>query len=413
MVFVAAFFVMSNYAVAQNATTDLTNCYGSCTSNDFTITEVFLTTDAAGTDRVEADDCLEGGTIPVYLNFTFRNNTNSDRTGIFLSANVNGTPYKICFPGLLPKKQSTTYTYSTSIDWVCGTNLVLENTFVGWGSAGEQVCSNSCSQATPSKCRMLGDVIVNTPLIPDFSYVPECVTGGQFERVCFTNETTGGYQNYSYVWNFGDGTTSTLENPCHTYTSEGTFTVSLTVTDIRYELDADGNETTTEISRTVRTETKQVEVKSCCQFSVTCPSTNTDLGTFSCSNFSSIPALPTTVAAAKAAPYNIVIGDNPCEVIKVSSSDSETPSTCSSEDQNITRTVTIWDDLNENDIKDAGEPSQACTFTYTVVADKTPPVISVTGHTATLGCNPTASEITAAFGTATASDGCSGTASVT
>jgi PKD repeat protein len=33
----------------------------------------------------------------------------------------------------------------------------------------------------------------------------------------------------SWLWNFGDGQTSTLRNPLHTYTQNGTFTVSLTV----------------------------------------------------------------------------------------------------------------------------------------------------------------------------------------
>lgn len=35
----------------------------------------------------------------------------------------------------------------------------------------------------------------------------------------------------SYLWNFGDGTTSTAANPSHTFTSTGTFNVSLSVTD--------------------------------------------------------------------------------------------------------------------------------------------------------------------------------------
>jgi len=35
----------------------------------------------------------------------------------------------------------------------------------------------------------------------------------------------------SYAWNFGDGATSEEENPQHTFTTEDTFTVSLTVTD--------------------------------------------------------------------------------------------------------------------------------------------------------------------------------------
>jgi PKD repeat protein len=35
----------------------------------------------------------------------------------------------------------------------------------------------------------------------------------------------------SWSWNFGDGATSTLQNPTHTYTVNGFYTVSLTVTD--------------------------------------------------------------------------------------------------------------------------------------------------------------------------------------
>ena len=34
----------------------------------------------------------------------------------------------------------------------------------------------------------------------------------------------------SYLWNFGDGTTSNLQNPIHTYTSTGNYSVSLTTT---------------------------------------------------------------------------------------------------------------------------------------------------------------------------------------
>ncbi len=47
-----------------------------------------------------------------------------------------------------------------------------------------------------------------------------------------------------YAWNFGDGTTSTLANPSHTYAADGSYNVSLTVTD---DLGATGvaNTTTT------------------------------------------------------------------------------------------------------------------------------------------------------------------------
>src|SRR6266566_1471844 len=35
----------------------------------------------------------------------------------------------------------------------------------------------------------------------------------------------------SYSWTFGDGATSTLQNPSHTYAAGGTYTVTLRVTD--------------------------------------------------------------------------------------------------------------------------------------------------------------------------------------
>ena len=45
--------------------------------------------------------------------------------------------------------------------------------------------------------------------------------------VNFTDQTHGATQ---WLWNFGDGTTSTLENPSHTYNTTGKFNVTLTAT---------------------------------------------------------------------------------------------------------------------------------------------------------------------------------------
>lgn len=46
--------------------------------------------------------------------------------------------------------------------------------------------------------------------------------------VAFTDNSTG--VPTSWLWDFGDSTTSTSQNPSHTYTTVGTFTVSLTTT---------------------------------------------------------------------------------------------------------------------------------------------------------------------------------------
>lgn len=60
-----------------------------------------------------------------------------------------------------------------------------------------------------------------------FSWQGSCVNS----NVVFTNGTTlpTGTGSVTYAWNFGDGTTSTLETPVHQYTTSGTYTVALTV----------------------------------------------------------------------------------------------------------------------------------------------------------------------------------------
>ena len=68
-------------------------------------------------------------------------------------------------------------------------------------------------------------------------------TAGRAPYAIFTMNTSFGYAPLhvqftdrslnnpgSWFWNFGDGTTSSLQNPGHTYTEAGTYTASLTVT---------------------------------------------------------------------------------------------------------------------------------------------------------------------------------------
>jgi PKD repeat protein len=46
-------------------------------------------------------------------------------------------------------------------------------------------------------------------------------------QVCFSDNSTG--NPTSWLWDFGDGSTSPLSNPCHIYTSPGSYNVTLTV----------------------------------------------------------------------------------------------------------------------------------------------------------------------------------------
>jgi outer membrane protein assembly factor BamB len=49
--------------------------------------------------------------------------------------------------------------------------------------------------------------------------------------VHFTGSVYGGQPGYAWYWEFGDSTTSTEQNPTHTYVSLGVYTVTLTITD--------------------------------------------------------------------------------------------------------------------------------------------------------------------------------------
>jgi immune inhibitor A len=49
--------------------------------------------------------------------------------------------------------------------------------------------------------------------------------------VNFTSTTIGGNSPYTYAWNFGDNTSSILQNPSHTYTQAGSYSVGLIITD--------------------------------------------------------------------------------------------------------------------------------------------------------------------------------------
>ena len=68
----------------------------------------------------------------------------------------------------------------------------------------------------------------NYPPVADFTYTTNCLTAN------FTDTSTdpnGASDIVIWLWDFGDGNTSTEQNPTHTYAAEGTYTVSLTVTD--------------------------------------------------------------------------------------------------------------------------------------------------------------------------------------
>lgn len=87
------------------------------------------------------------------------------------------------------------------------------------------------------------DITFSTPPVADFSAPAAACTS---ENITFTNQSTGDANiTRSYEWTFGDGQTSTLEEPTHLYASANSYTVTLKV---NYENGACESQTTKSIT---------------------------------------------------------------------------------------------------------------------------------------------------------------------
>jgi len=85
-------------------------------------------------------------------------------------------------------------------------------------------CTNTISK--PAFVQVIGPDI-------DFStYAPLITTGCAPLTIDFRDLTIFGAPIISWSWNFGDGNTSALQEPVHTYTTNGLYDVSLTISDI-------------------------------------------------------------------------------------------------------------------------------------------------------------------------------------
>ena len=113
-----------------------------------------------------------------------------------------------------------THTFNTSSCSQTGTTFTAKVT-----------AYNQCDFTTLS----VGNIRIYSP--PVASFVPGADTICVNNQVCFQNNTISGFgyncnSMATYSWNFGDSAsttnTSTLANPCHTYTQPGTYLVTLT-----------------------------------------------------------------------------------------------------------------------------------------------------------------------------------------
>ncbi len=139
--------------------------------------------------------------------------TDTDTLNVSLGANPVvdlGPDATICDSLLLNAgNPSATYVWSTGAS---SQSVIATQT----GTYSVQVTSNVGCVGSDSVA-----LVVNYSPTADFTFLN--VSGQTFD---FTNVSTSG----SYLWDFGDGITSNLQSPTHTYAIDGTYEVTLIVT---------------------------------------------------------------------------------------------------------------------------------------------------------------------------------------
>lgn len=143
-------------------------------------------------------------------------------------ANFNPTPISGCLPLMVSMNNSSSNTAFQAWNFGDGNSSSAFSPTHVFTSAGSFVIrlyvenANGCSDS-------ISQIVTVYPLpVVDFDVT---TTNECFQPLVatFTNQSTGAV---NYEWDFGDGQTSSLTNPTHTYISTGSYTVSLIASSI-------------------------------------------------------------------------------------------------------------------------------------------------------------------------------------
>jgi PKD repeat protein len=112
-----------------------------------------------------------------------------------------------------------------------GSNSTVQNPVHIYVKSGKFTVSLRVTNAGGDDTKTARDYIIVNPVSPpDANFVGKPTIGKLPLSVEFNDTSTG--NPTSWLWNFGDGTTSTIQHPFHVYSVAGKYTVSLKVTNI-------------------------------------------------------------------------------------------------------------------------------------------------------------------------------------
>jgi gliding motility-associated-like protein len=148
--------------------------------------------------------------------------------------NFSATPLSGCVPLTVQFTDLSTATGSSIISWLWdfgdGTTGTIRNPIHTYTSAGNYNVTLRVTTISGCTKTLTRNNYIQASNGVTANFTNTSPTGCSLPvTISFTN-TSSGSGTLSYLWNFGDGGTSTAQHPTHTYTSQGSFNVSLRVT---------------------------------------------------------------------------------------------------------------------------------------------------------------------------------------
>ncbi len=233
---VSLLLVLITATTTFGQTPPLTSC-DRCVSQDIKVQKVYLA-DPAGNPLTNT--CTPGSTVAAQLCVEF-SVTAQARYGLYFAFDytVGSTTYtrSDCYAQTYNQGP---FTLCYPIAYTCGQTVTIRSILLAWGNQRNDLntfCTPAniaaCNNFTPKCYSTQVPLVVEAPLIANFTSTASCQTGQSAQTVAFSGVASGGTPTYSYAWDLnGNGTFETTgQNPTRTYSAPGNYNVTVRVTD--------------------------------------------------------------------------------------------------------------------------------------------------------------------------------------
>lgn len=199
-----------------------------CQANDVQFKGFYFANSTGGA----LPDCDSGQVVDLYLWGKFSANATRYAVRTNLEVNIDGVCYEeineCSFDELAVGTSDRLLIGPINISCEDRTKISVSNVWIGWSTSSGSSCTNttSCGQYPSSKCNQSSILTPTFPLSVDVDWT----CGSSVNSIDFSSTISGGTPPYTYNWDFGNGNTSSSENPTETFATNA-FDVTLSVTD--------------------------------------------------------------------------------------------------------------------------------------------------------------------------------------